>query len=679
MKRSVYTFLVSVALLLASCFDAWAIKAVAKIVKYRQPDGSFVSLKVVGDEFFGYTTTLQGHIVSVGPHGYLRYADYSSGALRNQARQRLNLHHLNPQRPGAIATRSSATSHITSLVLLVQFADLPFSIEDPEGYFHQMLNGKNYTLDGATGSVAEYFNANFRGTCEFSFELSPIITLSKEVVYYGEHTPYMNDANVTGMVVEACKIASENGVDFSKYDSDADGIVDNVAIIFAGLNEAESGNSNAIWPHKGDIADKNIFCNGVKIASYTCSSEYSGDAQVNWPATIGSFCHEYAHWLGLADMYDVNDEEEGLSQGLCGTLSLMDQGNYLNNGKTPPYFNAIELEMLGLLPVEDLCPDRKYRLSPVCMADTLYRVASSNPGEYFLFECRNSTGWDRYIGGEGLVVYHIDKSEKMYGGLSAAARWRLNIVNSFAQHECAKVLWGQNPENPFYPGTGNITSLTSTGEPPFTDWQHSGLGISIMDISYDGGAAQFSVKEDLLYSSSVPYVDEFKIETFQNCAAIWWSTAQPSTGDMAASRAGAYWVLSLEDDEGVIYKGSLAASASRFLFEGLQAGKNCRGKIYMVEDGMMGDVHTFEFTTDSVTGGYPFVKFGSNYRVGDVLYVFVQNLVEEHTGIQIMVNGEKLQGNSYELVQAGVHDVEVLIRYPDSSADTIIKRIDVKN
>ena len=295
MKRSVYTFLVSVALLLASCFDAWAIKAVAKIVKYRQPDGSFVSLKVVGDEFFGYTTTLQGHIVSVGPHGYLRYADYSIGALRNQARQRLNLHHLNPQRPGAIATRSSETSHITSLVLLVQFADLPFSIEDPEGYFHQMLNGKNYTLDGATGSVAEYFNANFRGTCEFSFELSPIITLSKEAAYYGEHTPYMNDANVTGMVVEACKIASENGVDFSKYDSDADGIVDNVAIIFAGLNEAESGNSNAIWPHKGDIADKNIFCNGVKIASYTCSSEYSGDAQVNWPATIGSFCHEYAH------------------------------------------------------------------------------------------------------------------------------------------------------------------------------------------------------------------------------------------------------------------------------------------------------------------------------------------------------------------------------------------------
>lgn len=711
MKRSVYTILVSVALLLASYSSAWAIKAAAKIVKYRQPDGSFVSLKVVGDEFFGYTTTLQGDIVSVGPDGYLHYADYNSGArrlstaaqrvssvpqavaysLRSQARQRLNPQrltpqHLTPQRPGAIKTKSPAASHVSTLVLLVQFSDLQFTIEEPGEYFQQMLNGKNYTRDGATGSVAEYFNANFRGALDFQFCLSPIITLTKEAAYYGEHTPYMNDANVTGLVVEACKIASENGVDFSRYDSNNDGIVDNVAIIFAGLNEAESGNSNAIWPHKGDIADKNIFCNGVKIASYTCSSEYSGDDQLCRPATIGSFCHEYAHWLGLVDMYDVNDEEEGLSHGLYGTLSLMDRGNYLNNGKTPPYFNAIELEMLGLLPVEDLCPDRKYRLSPVFMTDTLYRAASSNPGEYFLFECRNATGWDKYTGGQGLVVYHLDKSENMYGGLSASARWRLNVVNSYAEHECAKVLCGQGWEDPFFPGTANVTSLTASSEPSFTDWQHSGLGISITDISYEGGTATFAVKEDLVYSSSVPYVQEFKTETFQNCAAICWNTSrssdnipQTASGNTAASRAGSYWALVLESDEGILYKGMLAASSSRFVFEGLEPGKTCRGKIYMVEEGRMGDVHTFEFTTDSVTSEYPFVKLSDNYKAGDVLYAFVQNLVEEHTGIQIMVDGEKLQGNAYEFSRSGVHELEVSIKYPDSSVDVITKRIEVKN
>lgn len=702
MKRSVFTILVSVALVLASISDAWCIKAAAKIVKYRQPDGSFVALKVVGDEFFGYTTTLQGHIVSVGPDGYLHYADYNSGALRISGRRvsaatrsisgipdivtsvphhvanslrSLAIQEINPSRlGGGTATKSSVPAYGSSLVLLVQFPDLYFAIEDPVEYFNAMLNGKDYSYNGATGSVADYFNANFRGMREFSFHLSPIITLSKEAAYYGEHTPYMNDANVTGLVVEACKIASENGVDFSKYDADSDGVVDNVAIIFAGLNEAESGNSLAIWPHKGDIADRNIFCNGVKIASYTCTSEYSGDAEENFPATIGSFCHEYAHWLGLMDMYDVNGDEEGLSAGLYGSLSLMDQGNYLNNGKTPPYLNAVELEMLGVVPIKELSPDRDYRLLPVHMADTLYMVNSSNPGEYFLFECRNTAGWDKYIGGEGLVVYHIDKSENMCGGLSANARWRLNIVNSYASHECAGVL----SEHVFYPGAENITSLTSTGVPSFTDWQHSGLGISINGIGYDGGAVLFSVEEDLVYSETVPSVQNFKMETYQRCASISWDISQPDVPDEAHTRAGAFWALTLENESGIIYKGSLPVSSTRFLFKGLELETTCRGKIYMVDQNRMGNVHTFEFTTDAITSEYPFVKLSDNYSVGDVMHVFVQNLVEEYVRIEARVNGEKLSGDSYEFAEAGVYELEVSIKYPDNSVDVITKKIEVK-
>lgn len=696
MKRSVYAILVSVVMVLASFSDARAIKATAKIVKYRQPDGSYISLKVVGDEFFGYITTLQGDIVSVGPDRYLHYADYNSGALRisgcrvqqgtrsNSKVPQSVAHSLRMQAmeqihpmeiAQGVATKSQSSVQGESLVLLVQFSDLPFTIENPREYFNSMLNGKNYTLNGATGSVAEYFNANFRGTREFRFQVCPVITLSKEVAYYGEHTPYMNDANVTGMVVEACKIASENGVDFSQYDADSNGVVDNVAIIFAGLNEAESGNPIAIWPHKGDISDRNIFCNGLKIASYTCTSEYSGDAQESFPATIGSFCHEYSHWLGLVDMYDVNDLQEGLSDGLFGTLSLMDQGNYLNNGKTPPYFNAIELQMLGIVPVADLLPDRNYRLLPVQRADTLYRANSSNPGEYFLFECRNVSGWDRFIGGEGLVVYHLDKSENIYGGLSASARWRLNIVNSFASHPCARLL----SEHVFYPGAANVRTLAAAGDPPFADWQHSGTGISIADIKYDGDTAEFFVKEDLVYSQTVPGVRNFKVETYQNCASIYWDASLPNSATpQGAGAYGAYWALTLESDDGLLYKGSLPASATRFLFKGLQPATNCRGKIYMVDSGRMGDVHTFEFTTDFISCGYPFVKLYGNYRVGDVLDVFVQNLVEEHKGIEIRVNGERLQGNSYEFTAAGMYELEVSIRYPDNSTDIITKKISVK-
>ena len=668
MKKSIFKILVLIALSLAFCSNAWATKAVAKIVKYRQPDGSLVSLRVFGDEFFGYCRTLDGFIVTVGPDGYLRPSGNvtqmtraAACSLRQHAR---NIMGASP------AVRTCGATLCNSLVLLVQFADLQFTIEDPAAYFNAMLNEEGYSLNGATGSAADYFNANFRGTCKFSFDLSPVITLSREVAYYGEHTQYMNDANVTGMVVEACKIASENGVDFSKYDADSDGMVDNVAIIFAGLNEAESGNSVAIWPHKGDVADRNIFCNGVKIASYTCSSEYCGDALVSWPATIGSFCHEFSHSLGLVDMYDVNGDEEGLSSGLHGNLSIMDQGNYLNNGNTPPYFNAIELEMLGIAPVADLCPNRSYSLQPVISADTLYRVNSVNPGEYFLFECRNSTGWDKYIGGEGLVVYHIDKSENMCGGLSANARWRLNIVNSYADHECAGLL---SPDAAFFPGNGNVTSLTSTGEPSFTDWQHSGLGISIAGIEYSGGAVNFTVNEDLVYSQDVPLVKDMEVMTYHTCAYVSWTSSAVPSGNAAS------WSLTLEDENGPVYRGTLPASATRFLFDNLQMGHSYRGKIYMVDGNSMGEVSTFEFVTDRVTSNFPFVKLAGSYRVGDLLNVFVQNLVEVHTSIEIRLNGARLSGNSYEFEEPGTYELEVIIKYPDNTADIISKIIDVKN
>ncbi len=696
MKKSVFAVVVLIALSLAFYTNAWGIKASAKIVKYRQPDGSFIPIRVFGDEFFGYCRTLDNYIVSVGPDGYLYYADYDKGSLtlsgvrvggapagvkggtavagmttlvpqasayslRQQARDKM----------GRSAVKS--TEGITlrnSLVLLVQFADLQFTIEDPVSYFNALLNEKGYSLNGATGSAADYFNANFRGTCEFSFDIPAPLTLSREAAYYGEHTQYMNDANVTGLVVEACKMASENGTDFSKYDTDNDGVVDNVAIIFAGLNEAESGNSVAVWPHKGDIADRNIFCNGVKIASYTCSSEYSGDALEYWPATIGSFCHEFSHSLGLVDMYDVNGEEEGLSSGLHGNLSIMDQGNYLNNGNTPPYFNAIELEMLGLVPVADLCPDRDYTLHPVASADTLYRASSSNPGEYFLFECRNSSGWDKYIGGEGLVVYHIDKSENMCGGLSANARWRLNIVNSYALHECAGLL---SADAVFYPGGSNITSLTSTGEPSFTDWQHSALGISIAGIEYSAGSVNFSVNEDLVYDQTIPLVSNLKVDTYHTCAYACWSASAEPSGTAAS------WTLMLEDENGPVFRGSLPASETGFLFGNLQMGKSYRGKIYMVDGNSMGEVRSFEFVTDGITSNFPYVKLSGSYKVGDILNIFVQNLVEEHTSIEIRLDGARLSGNSYEFEEPGTYELEVIVRYPDRTSDVITKTIQVRN
>ncbi len=698
MRTIIHIFLLLITYISMSYSDVWATKAPTKIVKYKQSDGSIISLKMSGDEFFGYASTLDGRIVAVGKDRCLYYANYDkgylqltdtkvssssiavksgkegvSGATGVPCNIQLSLRNMAADKilSGSAMRQNISSEEIVrgekrSLVLLVQFSDIAFTVENVVNYFTTLLNGR----------AADYFNANFRGRCSFSFDVSDIITLSGTAGHYGDRTPYLNDANVAGMVVEACRNASENGVDFSKYDLDSDGVVDNVAIIFAGLNEAESGESYAIWPHKGDISDKNVFCNGVKIASYTCSSEYSGSSAEYYPASIGSFCHEFAHTLGLVDMYDVNGEEEGLSDGLFGLLSIMDEGNYLNKGKTPPYFNAIERQMLGIAGVTDLVADGEYELSPIYSADTLYRIPTNNEGEYFLLECRDGSGWDEYIGGCGLVIYHVDKSEMIFGGLSAASRWRLNIVNSYAEHGCARVLASDPvkvssdmPGYIFYPGISEVQSVTSTGIPSLTDWNHFGLGISIDGITYENGSVRFSVKEDLVYCDTVPSARECKVQTYQENAFVTWKISDENYS------GGGSWVLIVDDGSGNNRKVSLVADTLSYMIWNLEPGRHYNMKLYFSKDSYMGEVVSLNFTADEITSPYPFIKLLGRYSVGDILNICVQNLVEEYNSLELFVNGNKLSGVSYKFEESGEYDIEAVIKYPDKTSDVISKRI----
>ena len=64
-------------------------------------------------------------------------------------------------------------------------------------------------------------------------------------------------------------------------------------------------------------------------------------------------------------MYDTDLEGSGgKSEALWKTTALMDGGNYNNDGRTPPYYNAIDRDMLGIGKPEEL-KEGKYKLEPV--------------------------------------------------------------------------------------------------------------------------------------------------------------------------------------------------------------------------------------------------------------------------------------------------------------------------
>lgn len=363
--------------------------------------------------------------------------------------------------------------------------------------------------------AGRYFTDQFGGECSFVFDLYPVITLSEHAEYYGRNSSDKRDAFLYKAVQEVCS-ATGSFVDYRLYDCDSDGAVDNLFILFSGNSEISGDNPDLIWPQQNLLSSLSapIYLQGKKVDCFCVCSESD---------SFGTFCHEYAHVLGLGDLYDTDgDGSGGRSESLWGTLSLMDEGN--GNAGTPPNFCAIELESLGLGSYDMLEPG-SYELEPIGTSRHYLKASTANAGEYFLFECRDNKGWDESIGGSGLLIYHIDKSENNAGysdyyrvTLSAYERWRKNQVNCRPDHQCADLCEADSTSSVrtvFFPQTGH-NSFGSDTKPAFRTWNGTEYPYSIVGITRDaGGSVKFSVVEPVRITDLV---------VFQDAATLRWKT-----------------------------------------------------------------------------------------------------------------------------------------------------------
>lgn len=130
------------------------------------------------------------------------------------------------------------------LVILVEFPDLKFDTStnyegkdpnhaDPQLRFDGIFNKKGYNYYGYYGSVRDYFEDQSNGKLRLNFDVVGPVMASHNHDYYGRDW-----ANKTReLVAEACTAVDEN-VDFSKYDWDEKGEVDQVILIYAGLGQS---------------------------------------------------------------------------------------------------------------------------------------------------------------------------------------------------------------------------------------------------------------------------------------------------------------------------------------------------------------------------------------------------------------------------------------------------------
>lgn len=506
MKR-VFLFL---AAMLLSVGSLMAVPAHPKATRVQQPDGSFLALRLCGDEWRHFTVTADGYSVVKDSRGYYVYAELKGRQLQpttqvahdaeeRQAAEQAFVKGLKkyqaPDMAGQtadmkrkvekrqqqkLAANRAANydyNNFKGLIILIQYNDKEFSREDYYDILNDMVNEENYTgftnsngqFVSCTGSVRDYFSDNSGAKFQPEFDV-----VGPYTVDYSQY-----DVNATANaneIINSVLDMADPDVDYSQYDGDGDGVVDLVFFIVAGNGANYSGNDGRLWwPHRSIVWNVNstswddwmVQKDGVMLLDYASSVELAGWTE--WPSTIhidgiGTICHEFSHVLGLPDFYDTNYEQGGQSNHPDG-WSVMAGGSYEDDGHTPVGYSLYERYAVGFTdepPVIDA--EGSYTLEPLFSSQTGFRINSQEENEFFLFENRRRSAfkWDAYLPGSGMLVHRVDFTDMSI--------WDSNQVNAYPAHNYYEVVRAggdshSGSEWDVFPGTGHVTVLNSQSSP----------------------------------------------------------------------------------------------------------------------------------------------------------------------------------------------------------------------
>ena len=663
--------------------EGYCVPAYPGKVDVKQKDGSTITIQSHGDEFFNYSTTTDGYIVSNVDGNYF-YTDIAFDGTRVISKIRAN----NPSRRtqaerAALKTRPVAASlsylgtvssmvrgqkvsseastragfplegKVKSIAILVNFKDVKFASQTANADFASMLNDENYSGNGGTGSARDFYVDNSMGKFEPDFDVVGPVDIPENMAYYGGNDGLGNDKKPRQMIIDACAAAEKAGAVFSNYDFDGDGTIDNVFVYYAGHNPAEQGPADAIWPHKSEVGGNNMF-SGKKLRKYACSSELKGNDGANM-AGIGTFTHEFGHVLGLADIYATDGSK---SSGMY-SLNTMSNGSYNNGGRTPPYFMAFERLQLKWLTPTNLNEAGDYTLKPISQNEA-FIVYTSMLNEYILLEFRNDRetskrNWDRYIStasstsglsAYGLTATHIDKSINNVGGYSAKLRWDSNGPNNYIEHECAKFLFSgghkysenrnevsENAHKGFYPGKDNVTTFGYNSKYPVNDWSGNLVHLNLQNIRIEGDLVKFTNK-----------VSDYTVKSETNIANVLFL------------KSGSKWQIKWKMKTATEYTTVEKIDYSNFIIGGLTPATEYEIQFSKLNDGgtyvLDGEI---TFTTKAISSDFPtmFINTGS----GKVFNAGLNNFTGDVKNVKWLNNGKEVKNDLTGKLAGGKNEI----------------------
>ncbi len=235
----------------------------------------------------------------------------------------------------------------------------------------------------------------------------------------------------------------DDEVDFTLYDSDNDGYIDLVYILYAGFGENDppsfiSSTSGLIWPAYWTVSgagcgtNRRVF-DGKTLNAFEYSNELDGmysTEQQKVIAGIGVACHEFGHALGLPDLYYTGYDKYA-NHKLLGKWDIMGYGPYNDDMHSPPSFSAYERFFMGWLTPELITEPDNLSLEHIATSNKAYLIAENDhhnldgvtpdTAVFYLLENRQRSGWDRDIPGNGMMLTRLHYQ---------SSTWTANHVNN---------------------------------------------------------------------------------------------------------------------------------------------------------------------------------------------------------------------------------------------------------
>lgn len=177
-------------------------------------------------------------------------------------------------------------------------------------------------------------------------------------------------------------------------------------------------------------------------------------------------------------MYPINEEAQVDNQEM-EYWDLMDGGEYTDNSYTPTPYTPWEKATMGWITIDKLTGDRNVTLQH----DQAIKVEGNKENSHFIFHNIQNEGWSSKLMGHGMLVYRVNypypsvnifdypNNTKGYPGMTIVPADGILYSAYLAKTNEAKARYMESHKGDPFPGTSNVSRLTSEQNLPNFCWQ----------------------------------------------------------------------------------------------------------------------------------------------------------------------------------------------------------------